>query len=319
MTLYDLLHKASFEQALAELKSNHTQYDWKSECFCECYEAICYRLDKFEANYGHHESLSTEQKYIYNAKDSAQLFYLVTHYLLDHNAKIKPMDFYKIALDGVFSPEEVRELILKYNKAAPKKWQEFLRFHQVYSRNSLFTDSKEAQAERVIGLLKLHELYGFEFSPSNLAFLLTGFFYESQTCIGVIDDCWQQECRNIVIPIAQFLLDSGADINGTGHSGHTPLMSSAMWLLPELTEFYISQGADVNQQSDKGYTALMFASGQIYRDCYPSGGPFKEQTDIVEALLRAGADKNIKANNRRSAVSIAKKAENQALLDMFER
>lgn len=81
----------------------------------------------------------------------------------------------------------------------------------------------------------------------------------------------------------QNLLKSGADVNGKGSYGNTPLMSAAVTGHTDAVQALLDKGADVNARGETGRTALMEAA-------------FEGYTDTMRALLDKSADVNAKDN-----------------------
>jgi len=86
------------------------------------------------------------------------------------------------------------------------------------------------------------------------------------------------------IPMAQFLLSQGADINFQDYQGNTPLILAIKKKNLELTTFVVMQGADVNLANNDGITPLHQAA-------------FSGNEHVVDFLLKAKADPNAKNND----------------------
>lgn len=85
------------------------------------------------------------------------------------------------------------------------------------------------------------------------------------------------------VEIGRLLLQAGADINQSSDDGTTPLikLSGRLQADPKVAMLYIQSGAEVNAQNQSGTTAL-------------HGAVRRGHLEIVEALLKAGADKALK-------------------------
>jgi ankyrin repeat protein len=81
------------------------------------------------------------------------------------------------------------------------------------------------------------------------------------------------------IQLVKLLLRKGADVNGRGTAGFTPLIEAARRRRADLAKLLLGHGARPNQQSDDGDTALLFAANE-------------GQTAMIDVLLDHGADIN---------------------------
>lgn len=79
------------------------------------------------------------------------------------------------------------------------------------------------------------------------------------------------------LEIAQFLLDSGADVNAVDDSGESPLYSAIKRGRLEITQLLIDRGAKVNLKDTRQFTPLTVASAA-------------GEQEIIKALVKAGAD-----------------------------
>jgi ankyrin repeat protein len=89
-------------------------------------------------------------------------------------------------------------------------------------------------------------------------------------------------------------LSHGADLDHAG-IGYTPLMGAASAQDLPMLRFLLARGAQPNRANDHGLTAIGVAAGSCVM-----GGPepdterrMQPQVDVIEALLRAGADTRI--------------------------
>ncbi|MBW8183453.1 ankyrin repeat domain-containing protein [Shewanella nanhaiensis] len=167
--------------------------------------------------------------------------------------------------------------------------------------------------EYMIEIVKFLEKVDFSFTSKNLGLAITNSFCEYQTGTP-LDELRQEKVSNI-LPVYDYLLSKGADINIKTKEGHTALMRASMNYCPELSEFFISKGAEINVQSDKGFTALMFASGEIYKMCVWSNTEAGLMT--VKILLANNADPSLKNNNSRTAYSYAKSSKNTKVMSLL--
>lgn len=125
------------------------------------------------------------------------------------------------------------------------------------------------------------------------------------------------------------LITNGADVNGIGKTGDTPLLLASGRLFPhreaqpEIMDILIDNGADVNAKDDYGSTALMNAvssnSLEAVKLLLDSGAKpnkadmsgftplilatqLKSRLDIMEVLLASGADPNKRTDNGSTAL-----------------
>jgi ankyrin repeat protein len=129
--------------------------------------------------------------------------------------------------------------------------------------------------------------------------------------------------------IAKLLISHGADVNMvSGPYSETPLMAAVQFPgADDLVPILLSAGADktVNAQSKYGYTALMNArSASIAKQLMAAGAVVNEKnktngrialhlaagrdSEMVEVLLRSGADAKTLDNERRIPVDFARDA-----------
>ncbi len=91
------------------------------------------------------------------------------------------------------------------------------------------------------------------------------------------------------IEIADFLINSGADISITREDGQSALMTAAYLSMVSMVEKLISAGANVNAVKDGGFTPLLITA---------EGG----SAEIGQLLLEAGADVNATTESNLSAL-----------------
>jgi hypothetical protein len=139
------------------------------------------------------------------------------------------------------------------------------------------------------------------------------------------------------IEIAQFLLSSGANVNGRDSLKRTPLMMMDHDATPELLQLLLRYGAKVNLMDKKKFTALNHLAGydkpEIFRLLILAGADVnavnKEgatplmtaaqegHLDIVQALLESGANVNPRKKSGEGALDMADKAEIKGLLESY--
>ena len=139
--------------------------------------------------------------------------------------------------------------------------------------------------------------------------------------------------------VIQVLLDHGVNVNIRNSAGETPLISAAWNRQPEAVSLLIRRGADVNAQERLGFTALsMGVLGQpppdenyrkVVRLLLQNGARVNVaarggctpltlaarvgDAEVVELLLKAGADPTAKDLNRETAMMIAVRLKNEEL------
>jgi hypothetical protein len=124
--------------------------------------------------------------------------------------------------------------------------------------------------------------------------------YDQET----LDDQLYQAVANGDYDIALALIEYGADVNHTFGDFESPLLHAAvLWHEVGATDFLLQQGADPNQLDNMGRSPLVEAV--LYRASAYSDGALNEATHIVIALLVAGGDPSIAADNGDTPLSIA--------------
>ena len=84
--------------------------------------------------------------------------------------------------------------------------------------------------------------------------------------------------------VVELLIAEGADVNGKGEGGGTPLHYAALGGHKEVAELLIAEGADVNAKADDEWTPLSYAAGFGHKE-------------VAELLIAEGADVNAKDKN----------------------
>ena len=106
----------------------------------------------------------------------------------------------------------------------------------------------------------------------------------------------RMDCSHATI---QYLLEAGADPDELDTKGQTPLMVAADRNDKESVDLLLAKKADVNIQAGPyHWTALHMACGRAVANHRP------ETLEIVQALLKAGADPNLKDSFGRSALQM---------------
>lgn len=102
--------------------------------------------------------------------------------------------------------------------------------------------------------------------------------------------------------IASLLISKGAHVNGDGI--YIPLHVAVRANKPDMVKLLLKEHADINKQDKSGYTALMLAVEYNY-------------PEIIALLLQADADKELENKYQENAIDIARKKQNQQLLDLL--
>jgi uncharacterized protein len=115
--------------------------------------------------------------------------------------------------------------------------------------------------------------------------------------------------------VVKYLLSQGANVNIRDNYGMTPLMFAAsMGFRPAVVVALLhtptmGEAIDVNAKDNQGRTALMHAASTL------GEGPKK----IVDALIGAGADVNLKDERDETALDIAHLHHNQPVIAALEK
>jgi hypothetical protein len=119
----------------------------------------------------------------------------------------------------------------------------------------------------------------------------------------------------------ELLLEFGADINArSDEESHTAVMRASMTRMPQALEYLLSKSADVNLTSSMGNSALMYVSGYL-PDASPMNEAWEEKSEhlqIAKILVEAGAVVSISNNHGHSAIDLARKNKNSAVLNYLE-
>ncbi len=95
--------------------------------------------------------------------------------------------------------------------------------------------------------------------------------------------------------MVRLLASRGAPVDALGEAGATPLADAVFSNTPEIIATLVSLGADVNQVDQQGETALMHAAMIDHGE-----------TGVLEALLAAGARRDLVAPDKRTALAMAR-------------
>ena len=94
------------------------------------------------------------------------------------------------------------------------------------------------------------------------------------------------------IPVMQYLLKAGANVNLSNCSQQTPLIISSFYGRLQAVNLLLNAGADVNASDRGGFTALSAATDQGYKD-------------IVSCLIKAGANLEVRNTLHYGATALA--------------
>ncbi|KAI6777534.1 uncharacterized protein J7T54_004255, partial [Emericellopsis cladophorae] len=122
----------------------------------------------------------------------------------------------------------------------------------------------------------------------------------SMTCDGVDIFEVARALANGHGPLAQLLLNNGADFNARDKFGRTELMLASQDGHEEVARLLIEKGADVHARDSDGRTALIWASE-------------KGHEAVARLLIDKGADVNAQTNNKGTALIWASENEHEAV------
>jgi ankyrin repeat protein len=104
--------------------------------------------------------------------------------------------------------------------------------------------------------------------------------------------------------MAEFLLDNGANPNAKNDEGITPLHLAAY---PEMVELLVLRGADIDVRSNDGRTPLLVQAAEA------------EGYDVMETLLKLGADGKARDDSGESALDIARDREEDDKIELLRQ
>ena len=153
-------------------------------------------------------------------------------------------------------------------------------------------------------------------------------------------------CQYGFVDIAKFLIEKGADVNLQANNGYTPLIAAA-GVSEELTDLLLSKGADLQLKLEDGTGAFTTAIVGILMERVtttaakklldkgadinesPKNGRAEGYTvlmmaarnnkpDLVKFLVKNGADVNLKAKDGSTALSLAEKEKDDAIVKLLK-
>jgi uncharacterized protein len=157
------------------------------------------------------------------------------------------------------------------------------------------------------------------------------------------NDIYEAALRGRVDSLRE-LIDAGADVNVQNENGYTPLMAAAHDGRLECIKLLIERGADVNRQDESGFTALTNAvqhsNEQTVQLLISNGADVNLRTkasftplmflaynnyppanisEVANALLSAGADRDAEDGSGETALKHARKKGAQELIALLEQ
>ena len=154
-------------------------------------------------------------------------------------------------------------------------------------------------------------------------------------------------CQYGFVDIAKFLVEKGADVNLQAKNGYTPLIA-ATGVSEELTDLLLSKGADVKLKLENGTGAFTTAivgilmervTTTVAKKLLDKGADINESAksgdtegytvlmmaarndkpELVKFLVKEGADVNLKAKDGSTAISLAKKEKDEAMVKLLKK
>jgi ankyrin repeat protein len=111
------------------------------------------------------------------------------------------------------------------------------------------------------------------------------------------------------------LLEKGADVNLTDHSGRSPLLVSVDSHQKGYIKLLVSKGADINSQDNDGNTALHYLFAKALENKMYI--PYCQL--IAQPLLEEGADPHIKNKAGKSPMDLAEESGENELIEFLKR
>ncbi len=113
------------------------------------------------------------------------------------------------------------------------------------------------------------------------------------------------------LPIVQFLIENGADVNIQNKLGKTALHHAGEQNAVDIAKLIIAHGGRLDIYDS-------YNNGPLWTATY-NYNEKKERFEIVELFLKHGADKNHKNNAGRSPLDFANQIESEDILRLFSQ
>lgn len=162
----------------------------------------------------------------------------------------------------------------------------FLFFQSVFSQANLFEVARKGTVQEMKNLLKENPKLVNSISDEGYSLLILATYRGNNE-------------------VAKFLVENGADVNGTSNYG-TPLMAAVVKGNLEMINVLLEHKADTSIADQSGNTALIYAV------------LFKKY-EIVGLLVKANADINTKDIRGKSAVDYATMTNDEKLLQLLKK
>jgi ankyrin repeat protein len=114
------------------------------------------------------------------------------------------------------------------------------------------------------------------------------------------------------------LLNSGAEVNGVGSNGSTPLTQAAATGNLVIARLLLDRGANVNYPNRRGFTALHIAVDASIDGTIQDGGKQgDEETQMIELLLEYGASTAVPNHHNKTPLDFAVNYRSQKVVSLL--
>ncbi len=145
----------------------------------------------------------------------------------------------------------------------------------------------------------------FEVNPNSALHIITDDFMGKGK--NALTFAIENKLENLAFSILGKFPDSATHVTTEGYEqGITPLHKAIEKGMSKLIEPILNAGADINAKYNHGHTPLMLAAAI-------------KKTDCVEKLLLADSDLNAENDNHQTALTVAKKAGCQPIIDILHK